>query len=689
MRFPTRAALFLALASGCAEAAVDHFDVISRSVVLDGGAFGESGSYEKIVAKVYFRVKPGDPHNGVIVDVDKAATNPDGDVTFSADLLLLRPTALEKGNGALLLEIPNRGHKGLLSAVNGGTPAPEPVKPSDFGDAWLLRQGYTVAWVGWQWDAPAEPGSMRLYAPIAHGPGGAHIGGLLRDDFCLARKAYDVPLGHLILGAIGGTEYPVSDPLDARNVLTVRDGPNTPRSVVARANWRFSYQPAAQGSDAGSGGLVPDNNHIHLNSGFEPGKIYELVYVVQDPVVAGLGLAAVRDLVSQLKYEKNDIAQVSRAYAIGVSQCGRFLRHFAYQGFNADEHGRQVLDGMLVHVAGAGRGSFNHRFAQPSRDAQPMAALFYPTDLFPFSDLPELDPSTGESAGLLDSARAATVVPRIFYTNTSHEYWGRSAALIHASADGTRDLPLADTTRIYFFSGLQHFSRLLPPVYGTGETMGQNRMNTNPVRWLVRAMITNMNGWVRDGIEPPASRYPRIDNGTLVPLGRVAFPRISGVSFPRETTLAWRLDFGPGWKWGIIDYQPPIVGRPFPALVPQVDADGNDVAGVQIPQMAVPLATYTGWNLRDPSIGSPDRRLAFIGSYLPFAATEAGRTVSHDPRRAIGERYSSEADYLDRFRAAAAASVRDRWMLAEDLPAAVGVAEKEWEAAEGLGADTR
>jgi hypothetical protein len=661
-----------------ASARVTHIDILTRTPVLDGQPFADAGPYEKITARVYFAVRPEDPHNRGIVDIDKAPRNTNGEVEFSADLFLLRPIGNGKtpGNGALLLEIPNRGGGGLVRIVDGGPPSANPTKPADFGDAWLLRQGYTIAALGWQWDAPNLPGLLRLYAPVARN-GSQPITGLLRDDFTPVAATHDWPLGHISLGHIGGSEYPVAAPDDPRNVLTVRDTPYGSRRTIPRTDWSFT-SPSAPGAP---------NGGIHLGGssgagGFEPGHIYELVYTVQDPVVAGLGFAAVRDFVSWLRYDPSATAHVDRAYAAGISQCGRFLRDFVYQGFNQDESSRMALDGVLAHVGGAGRGSFNQRFAQPSRDAQPMSSIYWPTDIFPFTDEPERDPANPQAQpeSLLDRARAEHDLPRIFLSHTSYEYWSRAASLIHITADGKRDMPIDPNVRIYFFTGLQHFSGPFPPQRGAGELASQDLKSPLPIRWFWRAMITNMNAWVRDGIAPPASSVPRIDSGTLVPREQLAFPVIPGVHAPNNYNQAWHLDFGPHWQQtGILTLQPPIVGAPFTILLPQVDADGNDRAGIHLPEIAVPLATYTGWNLRDPSTGAPDERPSFLGSFFPFAKTEAERRAAGDPRLSIAERYSSRDDYLARYRKAIDDLVRQHWILPEDAAALNQQGAAEWD----------
>jgi hypothetical protein len=648
-------------------ARVTRVQVDSRQDVLNGRTFGAAGSYERIAGRVYFAVRVDNPHNTRIVDLAGALNVHGGEVEFSADFVALRPKDARRGNGSLLLEIPNRGQPRILSLVDGG----DQNLVNDPGDGWLLSKGFTVVSLGWQWDAVGDD-ALRLYAPVAREAGGQRITGLLRGDLMLATPRQDIPLGHLIDGRIGGTEYPVADARDPRNTLTVRDSRTAPRHVIARDQWSFARTVDGQ--------LVPSDRDIHLEGGFQPGKIYEYVYVVADPVVAGLGFAAVRDFASYVKQHPADgVLAAERVYGEGISQTGRFLRDFLYEGFNTDEDGRMALDGVLAHVAGAGRGSFNQRFAQPSRDAQPTSSVFFPTDVFPFTDLPETDPVSRDTAGLLDRAVADHVVPKIFLSNTSYEYWGRAAALIHVSADGRRDVAVSPDVRIYHFTGLQHFSGPLPPARGTGDLLSQNPQSPLPVRFFWRALITNLDAWVRDHVPPPESQYPRIADGTLVPLVAYAFPVIPGVRRPREASAAYPLDFGPHWREGVLSLQPPRVGRAYPVLVPQVDADGNERDGVRLPELTVPIATVTGWNLRDPVIGAPDQRVAFEGSWLPFPRTLAERRRTGDPRKSIQERYPTRADYLGRYARALDQLIQERWMLPEDREPLLERGAQEWD----------
>lgn len=669
MRFLQRFACLWLILFGFAsllEARVVRVEVTSRKDVLSGQSFGSVGAYERITGRVYFSVAVANQHNRGIVDLENAVNLKDGEVEFWADFVVVRPKEAAHGNGTMLLEVPNRGYARILSVVDGG----DDDFSKDAGDGWFLRHGYTVAVLGWQWDAAGND-ALRLYAPIAKDHGHSKTG-LLRGDVMLPKPALDLPLGHIMRGNIGGAENPVAAPDDPRNVLTVRDSPMAPRTVIPRSQWSFAHLV--------DGKLEPSDRNMHLQRGLQPGKIYEYIYVVKDPVVAGLGFAAIRDFASYAKHEPDAIAPAARVIGEGISQNGRYLRDFLYQGFNADEQGRIALDGVLAHVAGAGRGNFNYRFCQPSRDAQPTSSLLFPTDIFPFTDEPEKDPVTHAKAGLLDRVNAEHTVPKIFFSNTSYEYWGRVASLIHTTADGKRDMTISDKVRIYHFTGLQHFSGPFPPAKGEGDRLGQEPQSPLAVRYFWRAMIANMDAWIQTNTPPPPSSYPRIADGTLVSLASYAFPKIPGVSKPQEVSVAYRLNLGPQWPTAIA-IQPPIAGQAFPSLIPQVNGDGNERDGVRSPELSVPLATYTGWNLRDPSIGAPDQRVSFEGSYIPFARTLEERKKAGDPRRSIAERYSSREEYLKLYRAAVNELIGQKYVLPEDRDALTRRGEQEWDRA--------
>jgi len=647
------------------QAGVTRIEIISRADLLNGKEFGPAGAYEKIVAKVYFAVDPNNPHNKVIVDLDKSQRNEQGLVKFSADLYILRPKDLNRGNGAALFEIPNRGGKAMVRFFNHGRGGGDFTTEAEMGDGFLMRRGFTLVWLGWQFDVPDGERVLRLYAPVAT-DNGKPITGWVRSDFVFATKTRNALLGHR-----GQKAQPAIDPESAK--LTVRDTVLGERRVIPRDQWAF-LKEVGTGPDSkkSSSGMVG----IELKGGFEPGKIYEIVYRTQNPTVVGLGLAAVRDLASYFKYERNDVAPVKRALAFGISQSGRFLRHFVYQGFNADEKDRQVFDAVNPHVAGGGHGSFNHRFAEASRDASPFSTFFYPTDIFPFMDLEQTDPETGDKDGILTLAIKQKATPKIFYTFSSYEYWGRAASLIHTSVDGKTDALLPENVRIYYFVGGQHGPSQFPP----NKNQTQNLTSPNDYSWSMRALLLALDAWAKDGTAPPPSRYAKIADGSLVSPQAVNFPKIPGINFPRTIHEAWRVDYGPEFKTkGVIANEPPRIGKPFPVMAPQVDQDGIDLGGIRMPEVAAPLATYTGWNPRDPQTGAPDQLVDFAGSYIPFAKTKAERERTGDPRLSIEERYTSRDHYLSLVTEVGLKLVKDGYLLAEDLPVLVERAEREWD----------
>ena len=641
-------------------AALVRIEVHERSDVLDGKSFGTAGPYERLVGKAYFAVDPNLPANKIITDIAKAPRDGDGLVEFSADFYCLKPRDPKHGNHALLFEVSNRGGKGMLGFFNLGGGSNDPRTEADFGDGFLLEQGYTLLWLGWEFDVPPGRDALRLYAPAAQG-----ITGLVRSEVTVDHKAIRQSLGDRSQLA-----YPVVNPDDPALTLTVRDHADSPRRAVARDTWR-----------------IEGGTHIVMPAGFDPGKIYEVVYTSKDPPIVGLGPAAVRDFISFFNYGiENDTVlgdqhdYIKHAYGYGVSQSGRFLRTFVYYGFNRDEKGRRVFDGLMAHVAGAGRGSFNHRFAQPSRDGHPFLNTFYPTDIFPFTDLPETDAETGITDGLLSHGtpgpEGTPAIPKIFYTNTSYEYYGRAASLIHTTIDGTKDAPVAPTTRIYFLTGCQHGPSGFPPQRGDA----QNPANPNNYRWTLRALLVALDAWVHTGEDPPPSRYPKIADGSLAALSAVAFPRVPGVQFPTRIQQAWHVDYGEEFRSaGIVTIEPPKVGSAFPMRLPQVDADGNETAGIRMPATAVPLATYTGWNLRSQGIGAPDELYSMVGSFIPFARTKAERVKAGDPRLSVEERYASKQEYLDKMRAVAGDLVKGGFLLQRDVTLVMARASAEWD----------
>ena len=631
MRQTLFATAFLFLSASALLARVDHVEVSSREPYLAGRSFGLAGAYERIQGKVFYALDPRNAHNASIVDLDRAARNDRGEVEFSAGFDLLQPADPARGNGVLFVNVPNRG--GRFFNRDGEA------------DEWYLRQGFIVADVGWQFDVRPDDHLLRLDAPIARG-----VSGRVRSDFIVPEAVLDHSVGHVIQGAIGGMGYPVADPGARDATLTQRDRVLGARRIIDRARWRFT-----------------DSRTIHLDGGFQPGTIYEAIYTASDPAVVGTGLAAVRDFAAWCKHDPKALAHPQLAYAMGISQTGRFLRHLVWQGFNADESGRIAYDALLVYVAGAGRGSFNHRFAQPSRDAQPLSPVFYPTDLFPFTDLPQKDPAGTGASGLLDRARAEQVVPRIFYVNTAYEYWSRSGSLIHTTPDGSADAEVPETSRIYFVAGLGHVAGPFPPARSKDlNSLAQQPVNPNNILWLRHGFVASLDAWVRLGIAPPGSRYPHVADRTLVPPSALAIRNMHGVDVPVTAYAAYQMDLGSKWDAGTAS-EPPQVRGTYGAKVPQVGPEGNELAGLHVQELAAPLATYTGWNLRDPRVGFGDSRASFLGSYIAWPAAE------------VIERYHDRNQYLGRFAAATLQLIRERFLVLDDFPSLFERAGREWD----------
>jgi len=426
-----RRVIFLMLLAIPVHAEVVRIDVKSRADVLSGKAFGSAAAYEKLSGKIYFAVDPRNSANRIIADIDLAPRKAQGKVEFSSDFYMIKPKDTARSNGTVLYEVSNRGNKGMLGMFDFASGSLDPQTSAQFGDGFLLEQGYTLLWVGWQFDVPVAEGRLRTYVPIAHEKDGRPIRGLVRSDIVPSEDINEASLADR-----GHQAYAVSDPRDPANVMTVRDFADSPRTKIPRDQWDFTA----------------DGKSVHMASGFKKFKIYEVVYRSQDPPVAGLGAAGVRDAISKLKY--GDAPELSiprgaikRALGFGVSQSGRFLRTWIYYGFNEDESHRKAFDGIVAHVAGGGRGFFNHRFAQPSRDANPHLNFFYPADIFPFTDVSQSDPETAKRDGVMTHGTKPEFLPKVFWTNSSHEYWGRSASLFHTTVDSLEDAQMMSNVR--------------------------------------------------------------------------------------------------------------------------------------------------------------------------------------------------------------------------------------------------
>jgi hypothetical protein len=646
--------------------AVVRLEIKTRKALADAREFGDVGRYQQLDGTAHLAVDPGHPLNSAVTDIDLAERGRDGLVHFTSDIRILPPVDQTRGNHRLLFDVPNRGNRLALATFN-GVPRPiDPAGPTDAGNGFLMRQGYTLVWCGWQHDVPEGNGLMRIKVPEAQ-IGRQPISGRLLVGFQPSK-----PSPVQLLSDRGHRPYPSNDPNDPNALLLMRDREDAPLRTIPRQSWSFARLEA--------GRVVADPNHVYLAAGFEPGKIYEMVYTTNGAPVIGLGLLAARDIVSFLRYSRSAdnpcAGDIPRAYAFGASQSGRFLRQLLYLGLNEDEAERMVFDGVLIHIAGGKRGGdFNMRFGQPS------ASL--PSDPFPFNEMAVTDPVSGRRDGLLERLAARRRVPKIFFTNTSCEYWRGDASLIHTDASGTHDVEPIASSRFYHFAGAQHSAGTLPltdtnPQNGERGQQALNSVDYNP---LLRALLVRMDCWVSEGEEPPPSRYPRLADGSAVAPDRMkgVVTAIPGVSFPAYPPRVTRLDFGPEAARGIATTLPPREGGPYPHFVPSVDPDGNDLSGIRLPDITVPLATYTGWNLRHPQIGAPERLMSLIGSTIAFPATEAERNATGDPRQSIEARYPSKTVYLDKVNHAAQQLIDAGYLLPEDLKRILAQSARRWD----------
>jgi hypothetical protein len=635
--------------------AVIRLEVKSRQPLAGGRAFGDVGRYVQLDGTAHFAVDPAHPLNRGITDIDLAARDGDGLVHSSADFRILMPEDKRRGSHRLLFDVPNRGNRLALATFN-RVPRPiAPAAPTDPGDGFLMRRGYTVVWCGWQHDVPAAEGLMRIAVPPALRDG-KPVSGRLLVSF-----QPNMPSRVQLLSDRGHRPYPCCDLDDPEAVLLVRDGEGAAPPAIPRQDWTFARLDGDR--------VVPDPNHVYFAAGFEPGKLYHVVYRTEGAPVIGLGLLAARDIVAFLRHAAAEngnpcAGDIAHAYAFGASQSGRYLRQFLYLGLNEDEAERQVFDGILVHIAGAKRGGdFNQRFGQPSASTN--------SDSFPFNEMASTDPVTGRRDGLLERLSARRMVPKILYSNSSTEYWRGDASLIHTDAAGSRDVAPIATSRFYHFAGTQHTAGTLPltDTNPTDGTRGQQALGTVDYNPLLRALLVRLDRWVTSGEEPPPSRHPRLADGTAVApeVLRPVFTAIPGTGFPAHPPEVMRLDFGPEAAQGLATTLPPGEGAPYPHLVPAVDADGNEVSGIRLPDLSVALATHTGWNLRHPQSGMPDKLMSLSGSTIPFPPTHEERARTGDPRRSIAERYADKAAFLAEVRREATRLVDGGYLLAEDI----------------------
>jgi hypothetical protein len=639
-------------------AGVTRFEIHNRQPYADGQSFGNVGEYERITGRVFFEIDPKHRGNESIVDLLLAPANERGQVQFSADLDILAPKDLAAGRGAALYDVNNRGNRLALRFFNDAGGVTDP------GHSFLMREGWVIVWSGWDGELLPGSGRLQLSAPTASGSG-EPVTGLVRYELSVTNDGEtQLPVN----GGGHGAYRPTPNGLQAAT-LTWRLRPGDPRVSVPRDQFRFHVEETPTDGQ----GQLP-KTELELTVGFRKGYLYELIYEATDPLVHGVCFASVRDLMSAVRHgtgTDNPLLYhgrpiIKRNHGFGVSQSGRFLREFLYSGFNADEQGRKVFDGLIPHVAGGGLGSFNHRFAQPTTYNSQHELHDWPGDRFPFTYETQTDVASGQTDGILRKAAQDNVEPLLLHTQSSAEYWSRSGSLAHTDPTGMRDAGIPDNVRVFTFGGTQHGPANWPPKKGNGQTLA----NPGDYRPFLRCLLTRLDEWCRDGKPVAPSVYPSIQAGTLVDWRQkfTDFPAIPGIRYPEVIQQPVMLHPGKCWLAdGIVEQQPPEINGHYRTLAAKTDADGNVLGCLLPPEVAVPLATFTGWSLRDADHGAQGELVKLAGSYIPFSLTQAAREKLGDPRRSVEERYATLKEYQTQLSAACIALMEAGYLLNEDV----------------------
>jgi len=647
-------------------ARITRFEITAKETPTFGGyAWPGVGQYEKLVGKAYGEVDPTDPKNAVIVDIALAPKNASGKVEYAFDFYILKPIDLSKGAHKVMYEPPNRGGKTWagFARMPGGIPLgndPGSVTdPAVLANAFLMPRGYTMVWSGWDKSAGTSMANFNatITLPIAKNPDGSSITGPVYEYIVTSAASFTL-------------SYPAATLDKTKAKLTHRRLLDQPPVEIPPSGW--NYNAAGTAISLASGNFIAND-------------IYEFSFTAKDPTVNGLGFAAVRDFNAWLRYETKDddgnanplAGDVQRIYTEILSQPGRLFNDFRYYGFNQAENGKQVLDGLMQWIAAGSGLSLNYRFSQPNRTERNRQDHLHFENRFPFANVTTTDPFTGKTDSRLARCEATGTCPVAVEIYSANEYWVKTASLLHTTPDGRADLPDSPYARNYLMSGMQH---------GTGNAANrgvcqqfQNPLDSGPVQ---RALFLALDDWV-NGIAPPPSRVPKLADGTLVPplpQSGMGFPSIPGVTYTGLKTTRYLLDYGPDYYTkGIATINPPLFTAPYqdnpangpiyPSYVPKTDVDGNEIAGVRLPDVTAPLATYTGWALRAGAWANDGCEAA--GQYIPFARTLADRMASGDPRLSVEERYPSYGEYRSGVMRAVDGLVKDRLMLCEDAPAAL------------------
>lgn len=641
-------------------AKVTHLDIQSKNLYQNGKKFGDIGTYEELKGKVYFEIDPLAAINQAVVDVQLAKRTADGKVAFSADITLLFPSDRSKINGSLIYEFNNRGGM-LLPYVDAETDA-------------LFSRGFVVVSTGWIGELLPVNNKLRLCAPIAY-EAEKEIVGKIRVEI-IGQKGKQ----RLSVNGGGHGAYEPTGKGYKTATLTKRMRESDRRQVIStdkffiESNWD-DYTCERDG--------LPKVELI-MEDSFEANYIYELIYEAKNPIVQGLGFAGVRDIISFLRYEKeeqnplidfNNNLFINRTISFGISQSGRAIRMFIYEGFNEDEKGRQVFDGAVPMVAGAGMGFFNHRFASPTRFSTQRESHLFPADVFPFTYGEMTDELTGKTDGILRQAIAKKVVPKIMHIQSSAEYWHRCAALMHIDPMKQKDVEIPANVRVYSVVGQHGAGNGLPKDKKAG-TIAINHTNYAP---FVRSLIVALDDWISQETTPPPSVYPKFKNGTLSNWIKETsgWQSISNIAYPKVIQQAYLADFGDDFetkKW--MTKHPPIIQKKYPIFVAKVDTDNNEMGMLKVPAVAVPTGTYTGWNLRTPEMGAEGALLRLTGGYIPFSKNKKERRKNGDKRLSIRERYKDFDAYFIAYKKATEDLVSQGYILKEEVKGILALAEK-------------
>jgi Alpha/beta hydrolase domain len=662
MRVTSACVLIAACAAGPAQARLKKIQITTKESPTFGGySWPGVGQYEKIVGKAFGELDPKDSKNSVIVDLQLAPKNANGKVDYSFDFYILKPIDLAKGNHKMLYEPPNRGRK-TIAALNRGVGGNDPGSVKDaslLANSFLMPQGYSISFSGWDSSAGTDSSDFNttITVPIARNPDGSPITGPSYEYIVSPGASYELT-------------YPAATLDKSKATLTHRVHLNDIPEKVPASSWQYN-------SDGTQITLLP------AGTAFVKNDIYEFSYTAKDPTINGVGFAAIRDWNSWLRYETKDdsgtpnplAGDISKIYTEVSSQPGRLLNDFRYLGFNQAENGKQVFDGMMQWIAAADGISMNYRWSQPGRTERNRQDHLFVEGRFPFANVTSTDPITGKTDSRYAKCALTHTCPFAVEIFSANEYWVKAASLMTTDPTGNKDLPDSPFTRIYFMSSMQHGT-------GRSDVKGSCQQFQNPLdsQAVQRALFVALDKWAAAGTTPPPSQVPKLSDGTLVKPDQnsTQFPHIPGVAYSGLKTTRYLLNYGPNfYSTGIPAINPPIFKPPYqdnpangpiyPSFVPKTDRDGNDLAGVRLPEVQVPLATYTGWAVR----AAPQENDGCEGSgqYIPFTRTKAERLLSGDPRLSIEERYADVETYSSLLRNAIDKLERAGFLLPPDAKA--------------------